>query len=89
MKIVTVGPIVGRLGEKVSGFLDVPAASDAATRIPVSVITGTTSGPVLALVAGTHGSEPSPIVALQRVREELKPAELNAVMIDWLRRRFA
>ena len=81
MKTITVGPVVGRLGEKVSGFIDVPAASDAGTRIPVSVITGTTSGPVLALVAGTHGSEPSPIVALQRVRAELNPAELSGTVI--------
>jgi hypothetical protein len=34
MKTITVGPIVGRLGEKVSGFLDVPAAADPGTRIP-------------------------------------------------------
>jgi predicted deacylase len=81
MKTVTVGPIVGRAGAKVSGFLEVPAASDPATRIPISVITGTTSGPVLALVAGTHGSEPSPIVALQRVRAELNPAELSGTVI--------
>ena len=81
MKIITVGPIAGRLGEKVSGFLDIPAAADPGTRIPVTVITGTTSGPVLALVAGTHGSEPSPIVALQAVRGKLNPAELSGTVI--------
>ena len=81
MKTISVGPVVGRLGEKVSGFIDVPAASDPGARIPVSVITGTTTGPVLALVAGTHGSEPSPIVALQRVRAELDPAALSGTVI--------
>jgi predicted deacylase len=81
MKTISVGPVAGRLGEKVSGFLDVPAAADAGTQIPVTVITGMTKGPVLALVAGTHGSEPSPIVALQRVRAELNPAELSGAVI--------
>jgi len=81
MKTISVGPIEGRLGEKVSGFLDIPAAADPGTRIPVTIVTGMTSGPVLALVAGTHGSEPAPIVALQRVRAELNPAELSGTVI--------
>ena len=81
MKTITVGPIAGRPGETVSGFLDIPAAADPATRVPVTVITGVTRGPVLALVAGTHGSEPSPIIALQRVRAELNPAELSGTVI--------
>ena len=38
-------------------------------------------GPVLALVAGTHGSEPSPIMALQRVRAELDSAQLRGTVI--------
>lgn len=36
---------------------------------------------MLALVAGIHGSEPSPIVALQRVRAQLDPAELSGTVI--------
>jgi len=36
---------------------------------------------VLALIAGTHGSEPSPIVALQRVRAELDPSLLTGTVI--------
>jgi predicted deacylase len=39
------------------------------------------SGPVLALIAGTHGSEPSPILALQRVRAELDPQALAGTVI--------
>src|SRR4029078_12016597 len=95
MKTITVGPIVGRLGEKVSGFLDVPAAADPGTRIPVSVVTGTSNGPVLALLAATHGSAPAalatlqrthaahraPSVAPQRRRAELNPAELSGTVI--------
>ncbi len=68
-------------GTAVSGFIDVPAAADPGTRIPVSLVTGVRDGPVLALIAGTHGSEPSPILALQRVRAELNPAELAGSVI--------
>jgi predicted deacylase len=76
-----VGSAVARRGEKVSGFIDVPDAADPGTRIPVTIVTGTTSGPVLALIAGTHGSEPSPIVALQRVRAELDPSLLTGTVV--------
>ena len=81
MKTITVGSAAGRAGEKVSGFIDVPAGTDPGTRIPVTVATGTKPGPVLALVAGIHGSEPSPIVALQRVRADLDPAQLSGTAI--------
>lgn len=81
MQTLTVGSAVGRAGEKVSDFIDVPAGVDPATRIPVTVVTGNKPGPVLALVAGIHGSEPSPIVALQKVRADLDPAELSGTVI--------
>jgi len=47
----------------------------------VTVVTGSADGPILALIAGTHGSEPSPIVALQRVRSELDPLTLRGTVI--------
>ncbi|HEX4683811.1 MAG TPA: M14 family metallopeptidase [Gemmatimonadaceae bacterium] len=78
---LVVGSAVGRAGEKSSGFLDVPEKADAGARIPVTVITGIEAGPTLALVAGVHGSEPSPIVALQRVRAELDPKQLAGAVI--------
>jgi predicted deacylase len=81
MNTISVGSATGRAGEKVSGFIDVPAGVDPGTQIPVTVVTGTKPGPVLALVAGIHGSEPSPIVALQRVRAELDPSELSGTVI--------
>lgn len=71
---VTIGSVTARPGEKASGFLDVPAGVDSATRIPISILRGRQPGPALALVAGTHGSEVAPIIALQRVREALDPA---------------
>ena len=81
MKSLTVGSAIAREGAKVSGFIDVPEGVDPGTRIPVTLVTGLRDGPVLALIAGTHGSEPSPIVALQRVRAELDPAALSGEVI--------
>ncbi len=78
---LVVGTATARNNSKVSGFLDVPDSSDPGTRIPVTVVTGARPGPVLALTAGIHGSEPSPILALQRVRKELDPADLSGTVI--------
>ncbi len=81
MTVLTVGTAHAEAGTKASGFIDVPAAADPGTRIPVTIVTGVRSGPVLALIAGTHGSEPSPILALQRVRAELDPQALAGTVI--------
>jgi predicted deacylase len=76
-----VGPVVARAGEKVSGFLEIPAAADSGTRVPITVVQGRQPGPTLALIAGTHGSEVAPIVALHRVREALDPAHLRGAVV--------
>ncbi|HVT40114.1 MAG TPA: M14 family metallopeptidase [Gemmatimonadaceae bacterium] len=77
----SVGAVLANPGSKTSGFIEVPALGDPGTRIPVTVATGARPGPVLALIAGTHGSEPSPILALQRVRDELDVGELAGTVI--------
>jgi hypothetical protein len=78
---LTVGPVTARAGEKVSGYLVVPAAADSGTRIPITVIRGARPGPTLALVAGTHGAEVAPVVALQRARAQLDPAALSGTVL--------
>lgn len=78
---LTVGTVTARPGEMASGFLEVSAGVDSATRIPITVARGRTRGPTLALIAGTHGSEVAPIVALQRVRRELDPSRLTGTVI--------
>jgi predicted deacylase len=76
-----VGPVVARAGTMASGFIEVPAGVDSATRIPVTVVRGRQAGPTLALVAGTHGSEVAPIVALQRLRGELDPTAVRGTLV--------
>ncbi len=78
---LTIGSAVARRGEAVSGFIEVPAGVDAATRIPITIVRGAQPGPTLALIAGTHGSEVAPIIALQRVRAALDPATLRGAVL--------
>jgi predicted deacylase len=78
---LTIGSAVAQPGQAASGFIDVPAGVDAATRIPISIVRGPQPGPTLALIAGTHGSEVAPIVALQRVRAMLDPAALRGTVL--------
>src|SRR5262249_59225635 len=75
------GPMAGARGEAGSGFLEIPAGVDPATRVPVTVIHGAQSGPVLALVAGTHGYEYSPILALNRLKPKIDPRRLRGTVI--------
>jgi len=76
-----VGPVVAAAGQQASGYLVVPDGVDSGTRIPVSVFHGPKLGPVLALIAGTHGYEYTSIVALQRLRARLDPQRLSGSVI--------
>jgi predicted deacylase len=64
-----------------SRILEVPAAQDAGTGIPITVIRGARTGPTLALIAGNHGYEYPPILALQRLRGQIDPAELSGRIV--------
>lgn len=77
----SVGPVSAGPGEAVSGYLEIPALEDQGTRIPISVINGVQAGPVLALIAGTHGYEYPGITALQLLRQSISPAELSGTLI--------
>jgi hypothetical protein len=68
-------------GEKMSTMLNVPAGQDEATKIPITVFHGRKSGPVLALVAGVHGYEYSPIIALQRILPQLDVNNISGTLI--------
>jgi predicted deacylase len=76
-----VGTAKAPRGQKVTGTIEVPAGSDAALSIAVVVAHGAHPGPVLALVAGAHGTEYSSIIALERVIERLDPAVLSGTVI--------
>ncbi len=76
------GGIEAAPGSVRSGRLEVaPSGGDAGTFIPLTVVHGARPGPVLTLVAGVHGSEYAPILALLRLRPLLDPAEISGTVV--------
>ena len=77
----TVGTASAKPGEKVTGYLDVPAGIDPGTQIPVVVVRGTKPGPTLALVSGAHGTEYASIIAIEKLIHDLDPAQVSGTVI--------
>jgi predicted deacylase len=80
-KTFTVGTATAARGQKATGTIEVPAGSDAALSIPVAVFHGAKPGPVLAIVAGSHGTEYTSIIALEKLITTLNPAEISGTVI--------
>jgi predicted deacylase len=76
------GDVTASAGSTASGVFDIPAHSgDHGTSIPFSIVHGGSPGPVLALIAGVHGMEYVPIVALQRLRASIDPRSLRGTIL--------
>jgi predicted deacylase len=73
---VIVGPVRAAAGQMASGIIDVGDAT-----IPVSIFNGAKDGPILALIAGNHGYEYPPILALQKLRPKLNAKKLAGAVI--------
>jgi predicted deacylase len=80
-ELAHLGPLRADAGAAVSGYLAVPARDDDGAEIPVSLVRGAAPGPVLALVAGTHGYEYPGISALQRLRQTIDPRALRGTLV--------
>jgi predicted deacylase len=78
---IMVGTATARPGQKATGVIQVPTGVDPATAIPVIVVNGAKSGPVLALVAGSHGTEYASIIALERLAQTAEASELSGTLI--------
>ncbi len=76
-----VGTAAARPGEIAYGSIDVPAAADAATSIPVIVVKGVRPGPVVAFVAGSHGTEYTSIIALTQLAPRIDPRQLAGTVV--------
>jgi len=77
----TVGTATAARGQKATGTIEVPAGIDAALSVPVAVFHGTKPGPVLAIVAGSHGTEYTSIIALEKLISTLNAAEISGTVI--------
>jgi predicted deacylase len=49
--------------------------------LPVKVIKGINEGPVFTIVAGIHGYEYPPIIAMQKLMNEIKPEQLSGTVV--------
>ncbi|MCX6544907.1 MAG: M14 family metallopeptidase [Acidobacteria bacterium] len=78
---IKVGTASATRGQKATGVIAVPAGVDAATSIAVAVVHGAKPGPVVAIVAGAHGTEYSSILAVERLIQVLNPAEIAGTVI--------
>jgi len=77
----TVGTARAERGQASTGTIEVPAAADPATSIPVVVVHGARPGPVLAIVSGAHGTEYASIIAVERLIGALDPAQISGTVI--------
>jgi predicted deacylase len=78
---ITIGTATAQPGRKATGFIKVPAGADAATDLPIIVIQGAKPGPMLALVAGAHGTEYASIIALEKLAHVTDPAGLLGTLV--------
>jgi predicted deacylase len=79
--IFTVGTVTAPRGQTARGAIKVPDGSDAGYDIPVAVVHGARPGPVLAIVAGSHGTEYASIVAVTRLIAAVDAAQLSGTLI--------
>ncbi len=81
-EVFQVGEVKTVPGEKKSGYIIIPAGFDSGeVKVPVTVVNGTKDGPVLALVAGVHGYEYPPVLAMTKLSMELDPANIAGKVI--------
>src|SRR5216117_4326731 len=76
-----VGTATAARGTTATGVLAIPARTDSALNIQVAVIHGARPGPVVAFVAGAHGTEYTSIVALQRLIPRIDARRLSGTVI--------
>ena len=76
-----VGTAVAQRGQTATGVIAVPAGVDAGYNIAVAVVHGAKPGPVIAIVAGAHGTEYSSILAVERLIQALDPAQISGTVI--------
>ncbi|MEP6619650.1 MAG: succinylglutamate desuccinylase/aspartoacylase family protein [bacterium] len=77
----SVGTATAARGTSAMGAIVVPAGSDSGLRMPVAVIHGGKPGPVVAFVAGAHGTEYASIIALQRLIPRIDAKRLSGTVI--------
>ena len=79
--MIRIGNLEVDPGKSKSGYLSVPEKDGISCFIPVTIINGSKKGKVLALVAGVHGYEYPPILALYQLKKKIDPQSLSGALI--------
>lgn len=77
---ITIGSITANSGEIAKGSVELNDG-ETSSFIPITIVNGKTPGPTLVLIAGIHGSEYSPIIALQRLMPTLDADKISGAVI--------
>jgi hypothetical protein len=77
----TLAHVTAAPGTRAAGDLTIAPRGDRGATIPFTILHGAQPGPALLLVAGVHGSEYVPIVALQRLRLAIDPHTLRGTVL--------
>ena len=77
----TVGSATAAPGTTAYGSIAIPAGSDSALQIAVAVIRGAKAGPVVSFVAGSHGTEYTSIIAMQKLISRVDARALAGTVI--------
>ena len=81
-EVFHVGEVETIPGEKRSGYIIVPGGEDSGeVKVPITIVNGKMNGPVLALIAGVHGYEYPPVLAMTRLSMELDPEKVKGKVI--------
>ncbi len=76
-----VGTATAKRGETSYGELTVPPNGDAGTSLPVAIVNGAKRGPVVAFIAGSHGTEYASVVALSRLISRIDATKLSGTVV--------
>jgi predicted deacylase len=77
----TVGSATTAPGTTAYGAISIPAGADSALQIAVAVVRGAKTGPVVAFVAGSHGTEYTSIIAMQKLITRIDARKLSGTVI--------
>ncbi len=80
-RTITIAGLEAQPGRLVSRMIPIAPGSDAGTEIPVTIAHGEEEGPVVALIAGNHGYEYPPILALQRLVPLLAAGKMRGTAV--------
>jgi predicted deacylase len=76
-----VGTATASPGKVSYGEITIPPGSDSALKIAVAVVRGTKPGPTVAFVSGSHGTEYTSIIAMQRLIGRINAKQLAGPVI--------